>query len=61
MDLQDKNEITIQWSKVDNILVARVSELKFCTVHGDTQEEALRNIKDAVTFYIRVAITTVSL
>ncbi len=51
----DKYEIILYWSKEDNIFVAEVPELPGCMAHGDTQEAALANAKDAMRLWIDTA------
>ena len=48
-------EIIIYWSKEDNAFIAEVPELPGCMAHGNTYEEALRNIKDAIMLWIDTA------
>jgi len=48
-------EIILFWSKEDNAFVADVPELPGCMAHGDTQDEALHNVQDAMTGWIEVA------
>jgi predicted RNase H-like HicB family nuclease len=48
-------EIILFWSKEDHAFVADVPELPGCMAHGDTQEEALHNIQDAMSGWIEVA------
>ena len=43
-----KYEVIIYWSNEDGLFVAEVPQLPGCSAHGLTQEEALKNIKDAV-------------
>jgi predicted RNase H-like HicB family nuclease len=50
-----KYEIKISWSKIDRIYVARVTEIEFCTAHGNTYEEALKNIEYAIELWIETA------
>ncbi len=50
-----KYEIVLWWSKEDNVFVAEVPDLPGCMAHGDTQENALTNIKEAITFWIETA------
>ena len=50
-----KYEIIIYWSKEDEAFVAEVPELPGCMAHGDDQEDALRNIKDAMQLWIDTA------
>ena len=47
-----KYEIIIYWSNEDRAFVAEAPELPGCMAHGDDQEAALRNIKDAMLFWI---------
>lgn len=48
-------EVIIYWSDEDAAFVADVPELPGCMAHGDTQEEALRNIQEAMAAWIEVA------
>jgi predicted RNase H-like HicB family nuclease len=50
-----KYEIIIYWSDEDQVFVADVPELPGCTAHGDTQEAALANVKDAIQLWIETA------
>ncbi len=50
-----KYEIIIYWSNVDDVYVADVPELPGCMAHGDTYEEALKSITEAMDFWIEVA------
>ncbi len=47
-----KYEIILYWSNEDRAFVAEVPELPGCMAHGDDQEAALRNIKEAMGFWI---------
>ncbi|MDE0703161.1 MAG: type II toxin-antitoxin system HicB family antitoxin [Rhodospirillaceae bacterium] len=47
--------IVLYWSDEDRAFVAEVPELPGCMAHGDTQEAALRNINDAMDFWIDTA------
>ncbi len=51
----DKYEIIIFWSEEDKIFVAEIPELPGCMAHGDTQEQALANAKDAIHLWIDTA------
>ena len=46
--LMDRYEIIIYWSAEDNVFVCEVPELPGCMAHGDSQEEALANVKEAM-------------
>lgn len=48
-------EIILYWSNEDQAYIAEVPELPGCMAHGDTQEEALRNINDAMGLWIDTA------
>ena len=50
-----KYEIIIYWSKEDNAFIAEVPELPGCMAHGNTHEEALKNIKDAIILWLDTA------
>ena len=48
-------EIILYWSNEDQVFIAEAPELPGCMAHGDDQEEALKNIKDAMQFWIDTA------
>ena len=50
-----KYEIILYWSNEDEVFIAEVPELPGCMAHGDDQEDALRNIKDAMQLWIDTA------
>jgi predicted RNase H-like HicB family nuclease len=50
-----KYEIILYWSNEDNAFVAEVPELPGCMAHGNTQEDALRSINEAMQLWIDVA------
>ena len=43
---------SVGWSEADDSFVARVAEFPSLAAHGDTQEEALSEIKDVVGFVL---------
>ncbi|OJZ19655.1 MAG: hypothetical protein BGP21_02700 [Thiobacillus sp. 65-29] len=51
----ERYEIIMYWSKEDEVFVAVVPELPGCVAHGDTQEEALSNIKKAMRLWLDTA------
>ena len=51
----DKYEILIYWEDADKIFVAEIPELPGCMAHGETQEDALRNVKKAMKLWISTA------
>ncbi|MCK4629535.1 MAG: type II toxin-antitoxin system HicB family antitoxin [Sedimentisphaerales bacterium] len=50
-----KYEIIIYWSDDDEAFIAEVPELAGCMAHGNSQEEALANAKDAMELWITTA------
>jgi len=50
-----KYEIILFWSKADKVFIAEVPELPGCIAHGDSQELALKNAKDAIALWIETA------
>ena len=50
-----KYEIIMWWSDEDNAFIADVPELQFCSAHGDTYEEALKEIQVAMSLWIDTA------
>ena len=53
-----KYEVVIFWSSEDNVFVAFAPELAGCMAHGETREEALQNIQEAIRHWIDVARET---
>ncbi len=47
-----KYEIVMYWSDDDNAFVAEVPQLPGCIAHGSTQEDALKNINEAMGLWI---------
>jgi predicted RNase H-like HicB family nuclease len=50
-----KYEIILYWSDEDKAFIAEVPELAGCMAHGKTQEDALTNIKTAVSLWLKTA------
>ena len=50
-----KYEIIIHWSEADQVFVADVPELSCCMAHGDSPNEALANVQEAITLWIDTA------
>jgi predicted RNase H-like HicB family nuclease len=48
-------EILIYWSDEDQVFIAEVPELPGCMAHGETQEEALEQAKEAMNLWIDTA------
>ncbi len=51
----NKYEIILYWSSEDSCFIAEIPELKGCIAHGETDEIALKNVKDAMTLWLEVA------
>lgn len=50
-----KYEVVIFWSDEDELYVTYTPELPGCMAHGDTYGDALKNIIDAMDFWIETA------
>jgi predicted RNase H-like HicB family nuclease len=50
-----KYETIIYWSNEDECFVAEVPELSGCMAHGNTDEEAISNVKQAIDLWIETA------
>lgn len=50
-----KYDVLIHWDDPDKIFVAEVPELPGCMAHGDTQVEALQNVREAIELWIETA------
>lgn len=50
-----KYEIVIFWSDEDGLYIAYAPELPGCMAHGDSYEEALASIREAMQLWIDVA------
>ena len=48
-------EIILYWSNEDQVFVAEVPELPGCMAHGNSQQEALTNVSDAMELWIETA------
>ena len=53
--MNPKYEIILYWSEDDQAFVAEVPELPGCMAHGDTQEAALANVKQAMQLWLDTA------
>lgn len=53
-----KYEVVIFWSNEDGVFVAFTPELTGCMAHGETREEALQNIQEAIGHWIDIARET---
>lgn len=42
----------ITWSPEDDLFIAQVPDLPGCMAHGESEAEALANIRDAILLYI---------
>lgn len=50
-----KYEIIIYWSEPDHIFVAEVPELPGCMAHGESTEDALKNVNEAIQLWLDTA------
>ena len=47
--------VLIQYDNRDSIYVAKIPELSGCIAHGNTQEDAMREIKIALELWLETA------
>jgi predicted RNase H-like HicB family nuclease len=47
--------VIIYWSAENKVFVTEIPELPGCLAHGDSQEQALANAKDAAKLWIDTA------
>jgi predicted RNase H-like HicB family nuclease len=50
-----KYEIIIYWSNEDQVFVAEIPELPGCLTHGETEESALKQVKEAMQLWLDTA------
>jgi predicted RNase H-like HicB family nuclease len=53
--MMPKYEVIRYWSDEDQVFVAEVPELPGCMAHGDSQETALANVKEAIQLWVDTA------
>jgi predicted RNase H-like HicB family nuclease len=51
----NKYETIIYWSGSDDVYIAEMPELKGCIAHGDSPDEALKNIQDVAKEWLQLA------
>lgn len=47
--------INLFWSGEDACWIADVPDLRYCTTHGNTPEEAVENVREAIAGWLEVA------
>jgi predicted RNase H-like HicB family nuclease len=47
--------INVYWSDEDDCWIADVPDLRPCSAHGDTPEEAIAHVRDAIEGWLAVA------
>ena len=48
--------INVFWSDDDGCWIADVPDLKFCSAHGDTPDEAIASIQEAIALWLETAV-----
>ncbi len=48
--------INLFWSDDDGCWIADVPDLKHCSAHGDTPDEAIASIQEAVVLWLETAV-----
>ena len=51
----NRYEIIIFWSDADKAFIAEIPELKGCMAHGDTQDEALKEVNNVANEWLKLA------
>ena len=51
----NKYEIIIFWSEYDNSFIAEIPELKGCVAHGETYDDALKQVKVVANKWMKIA------
>jgi predicted RNase H-like HicB family nuclease len=49
------HSVLLYWSDEDEVFIADALELPGCMAHGDSREEALRSIEEAIELWIAVS------
>ena len=52
---KDRHTITIFWSDEDQAFIAIVEELEGCSAWGETYEDALKEVRQAMWLWLEVA------
>lgn len=52
---QPKYHIEVFWSDEDGVWIANVPDLRFCSAHGDTPNEAVASVQEAMEGWLEVA------
>lgn len=50
-----KYEVILYWSDEDGAFVAEVPELPGCAAHGQSQEDALYHVQEAISLWLDTA------
>jgi len=54
--MMSRYSISVQYDDRDNIYVAKIPELDGCLAHGDTVEDAIKEIQIALELWLETAI-----
>lgn len=53
--MSSRYETVSHWSRADGVFVAEVPELPGCMAHGDSEDAAIRNVREATALWIDTA------
>ena len=53
--MMNKYEVIIYWNATDEIFVAEMPELKGCIAHGETHNEALKEVNIVAKEWLKMA------
>ncbi len=51
----NRYEVIIFWSHIDKVFVAEIPELKGCIAHGDSQDQALKEVNNVAEEWLVIA------
>jgi predicted RNase H-like HicB family nuclease len=54
--MKHRYHINTFWSQDDEAWIANVPDLKGCSAHGETPEEAMREVQVAIELWLEVAV-----
>jgi predicted RNase H-like HicB family nuclease len=56
--MQPRYHINTFWSEGDGCWIADVPDLRYCSAHGDTPVEAMREAQEAIALWLETAAET---
>ncbi len=53
--MEHRYHINVFWSELSSRWIADVPDLRFCSAHGDTPEEAVTEVETAIELWVETA------